>query len=205
MASPYIQSFAQLRLSGQLVTTTQDGRLKVGAGTAMMATDSGAFLSSAVLNASGAMLHAEIVGLSGVSLTATTLNATGAMLHNEIVGLSGAHNTSIAAVSTALTQSGVQIGGSINSLSGWANATFLPRGSSQSFISSLASGADSYAVSFPTGFAGKPRVNVTLEVSAVSQFTYGTNISSVTAVGFQLYLTDTLAETGALLHVEARL
>lgn len=174
-------AFSLLRLSGQLVSATPDSRLIVNGIKTLSTLDSGAFTSVAAVNAVAANLTTTGVTLGArIDTVAANLTTTG-------VSLGASINTVAASVTT---------------LSGWAAATLMTKGSEQSFINALATGADTYAVSFPTGFAAKPRVGVELEVSA--PVCYAHTIGAVTAAGFTLYLSDTLVETGCLAHVEAR-
>lgn len=170
----FVSAFSQLRISGQMVSATPDNRLVVNGVRALTVADSGAFISAAVVAQTGQQLGASINSLSGWAASATNLTATG-----------------------------VQLGASITALSGWAVATLLPKGAEQSYVTGLASGSDTYAITFPTGFAGRPRVGVQIEVS--SPVVYGYNISQVTSAGFTLYLSDTVSETGLYAHIEARL
>lgn len=181
MATPFISAFSQIRLSGAMVNSTTDSRLRVGGATTMMVSDSGAFTSAAVVQNTGQQLTVSLNSLSGWAGSAA----------------------SVTTVANNLTLTGVALGASIASLSGWTNTTFLPRGSIQSYVTGLASGSDSYNVTFPTGFASKPRVSVELEV--FTPVIYGHVVGPVTAAGFTLYLSDTIAETGVYAHVSAQL
>lgn len=191
----FTTAFSQIRLSGTNVSTA-GGRLVVGGVGVLTATDSGAFVSASLVAQTGqaAWQHGQnnALNLSGA------LASTGSTLGAQITAVQAG-----AATVTNVTSTGAQLGASIASLSGWAVATLLPKGAEQSFISGLISGSDTYAITFPTGFAGRPRVGIELEV--VVPVIYGHSISQVTSAGFTLYLSDTLAETGCAVHVEARL
>lgn len=191
----FTTAFSQIRLSGTNVSTA-GGRLVVGGVGVLTATDSGAFVSTSLVAQTG-----QAAWQAGQN---NALNLSG-----SLTSASGVLSAQIAAVqassvsASSLTATGVQLGASIASLSGWAVATLLPKGAEQSYITGLAAGSDTFNVLFPTGFAGRPRVSCDIEV--VSPILYQHNVAAVGAAGFTLYLSDTIGETGVSLHVSARL
>lgn len=198
-------AFSALRLSGQLVSATPDSRLSVNGVKTMSVNDSGAFTSSAVVQNTGQALYGYIVGLSGSSnatfATQTTTNTLTTNLTSTGVQLAATAAATYATL-TNVTSTGVQLGASITSLSGWATAVFLQKGSDLSYTTGLATGSDSFNVLLPTGFAGKPRILCDMEVSG--GFAYAHNVGLVTSSGFQLYLSDVIAEPGVIAHISAR-
>ncbi len=91
----------------------------VGAGNISVTTDGVNQIFVSGNNVGGAVTQSQLDALSGWAASATGLRSTGSILYSLIVGLSGADANTYATLLN-VTQSGVQLGAKIDSLSGWA-------------------------------------------------------------------------------------
>jgi len=177
----FTTAFSQIRLSGQNVTTAS-GRLLVAGAPTMMASDSGAFTSSAVVQNTGQALYTLLTNLSG---QANTNYATAANLTTT---------------NTNLTTTGQTLVGLIGGLSGVVN-TMVAAGSRQIFVTGIPTGSDAFYVNFPTGFGIIPKIQTTIEVT--NPILYQMVVSGRSTTGFMSLWSDIIAESGVSLHVTA--
>lgn len=126
------------------------------------------------------------LNLSGI------IETTGTSLYNLITALSGQADINYATKAQ------------LTSLSGWADARFVPTGTILSFYTGLATGFDSLYINFLNyTFASIPRVVAQLETSE-SNIGYWHIISGRSVTGFWVGFSDTILETGLGLNVIAK-
>lgn len=182
-----INSFGQIRLSGQLVTTS-GGRMQVGGANTLMVSDSGNFVGSNVLASTGqqAWTAADSNGrnlsgnmaATGAALAATAgatystianLGATGQALYSAVVGLSGQFNTN-----------------------------------QQNFNTLIPTGSGSLTVYFSPAFSVSPAsVEATMMIFSANGFGYGIWTSQITAGSYVAQFSDVVLETGNYVHTIA--
>lgn len=81
-------------------------------------------------------------------------------------------------------------------------------GKEQVFKTAIASGVDNAFISFSSNFASIPFIFNNVEISgylSTSPFIYGYNISGLTTSGYTIIFSDTISETGVILHTLAKL
>lgn len=156
---------------------------------------------SGVFNNSGAAYQIQIntnvanIAATGISLKNTSnlisgnLITTGQTLYNDIVGLSGVVDNNSANLQTT----GSNLYNYIRNFSG----------NQQSFSTGIDPiGFDNYYVGFPLGnFATTPRVFPSVEVPG--NIMYSVNITGRSTAGFYALFSDTVQESGVILHIFA--
>lgn len=139
----------------------------------------------------------NITGSDGV-----TIQVDAGLGQITVVGNSGYFQGLVDTLTTNLNTTGNNLQTNINNVSGYANATFITKTSQQVFTTSLALGADAYAINYPLAFVGSaPRVQATLEVSG--DIMYNLSIRSIGLTGYTGLLSDNISESGVRIHTFA--
>ena len=219
-----IQAFKQIRLSntlvsvsgGQLLIGSDSAVLQSQTGTLATNTSLAAtgqalyndivnfsgnlnatYSTTANLAATGSALYNDIINFSG-NLNASyasvpNLASTGTALYNDIIGLSGQAATSYSTIGN-LTQTGISLSASIATQSGFSASTYLAISSQQHFNTAIASGNDTYYISFPSSFTSIPKIYATVEVTG--NIMYAFNVIGKTVAGYTGIFSDTVQENG---------
>ena len=140
------------------------------------------------------------IQLSRERLTATGNNL---YLNGQLVG------TGIFALDSDLYNTGVSLGNSLNSLSGYADAISgvlqgqITSSDVREFITGLTSGSDQYFIGFDPSFGATPVVEITVGVTG--DYLYMANVKNRSISGFTAIMSDTIYEEGVFLNVMASL
>jgi hypothetical protein len=148
---------------------------------------------------------------TNLNLTGTTLSqnlaSTGSTLATNLASTGSTLATNLAStgstLATNLASTGSTLQTNINTLSGYANATFVAKTSNQVFTTSLTPGADAYSINYPVPFGGvtPPKVQATLEVSG--DVMYNLSVRSVGFTGYTGLLSDNVLESNVKIHTFA--
>jgi hypothetical protein len=148
---------------------------------------------------------------SNLNLTGTTLSqnlaSTGSTLASNLASTGSTLAANLAStgstLATNLASTGSTLQTNINTLSGYANATFVAKTSNQVFTTSLTPGADAYSINYPVPFGGviPPKVQATLEVAG--DVMYNLSVQSVGFTGYTGLLSDNVLESNVKIHTFA--
>jgi hypothetical protein len=148
---------------------------------------------------------------SNLNLTGTTLSqnlaSTGSTLASNLASTGSTLAANLAStgstLATNLASTGSTLQTNINTLSGYANATFVAKTSNQVFTTNLTPGADAYSINYPVPFGGvtPPKVQATLEVSG--DVMYNLSVQSVGFTGYTGLLSDNVLESNVKIHTFA--
>jgi len=138
-----------------------------------------------------------------IQLSRERLTATGNNLYvnGQLVG------TGIFALESDLYNTGVSLGASIASLSGYADSISgvlqaqILASNVREFITGLATGLDQYFIGFSPSFATIPVVELTVEVT--DEYSYMASVKNRTVSGFTASMSDVVYETGVYLNIMA--
>lgn len=153
-----------------------------------------------------------IVGNSGyfqglINNLTSDLNLTGTTLSQNLASTGATLSQNLASTGSTLSQNLASTGSTlqtnINTLSGYANATFVAKTSNQVFTTNLTPGADAYSINYPVPFGGvtPPKVQATLEVAG--DVMYNLSIQSVGFTGYTGLLSDNVLESNVKIHTFA--
>lgn len=166
----------------------------------------------------GTNLYNLVTNLSGQAnlnyATIPNLATTGTNLYNLITALSGQSNLNYATITNlastgqqswlAANNNGLNLSGNLQTTgSNLYNLVKNFSGNSQCFITGInPTGFDSYMVTYPLGaFPVVPRIQCTIEVSGGVM--YGVNITGRTTTNYWAIFSDTISESGVVLHTFA--
>jgi len=141
------------------------------------------------------------------STLASNLASTGSTLATNLASTGSTLATNLAStgstLATNLASTGSTLQTNINTLSGYANATFVAKTSNQVFTTNLTPGADAYSINYPVPFGGvtPPKVQATLEVSG--DVMYNLSVQSVGFTGYTGLLSDNVLESNVKIHTFA--
>lgn len=175
-------------LSGQSVSTATalaaTGSLLYNDLTSLSGASAATYATISALTATGSALYADLISLSGASSAA--IASSGSTLYSLILGLSGTELTP-----TNLTQTGVQLGASINALSGYGNTVFatLPNlaATGAALLADLIGLSGSSASAYATLF-NLTSTGVQLELSLNALSGSAASVATLAATGTSLYL-----------------
>jgi hypothetical protein len=153
-----------------------------------------------------------IVGNSGyfqglINTLTSDLNLTGTTLSQNLASTGATLSQNLASTGSTLSQNLASTGSTlqtnINTLSGYANATFVAKTSNQVFTTNLTPGADAYSINYPVPFGGvtPPKVQATLEVAG--DVMYNLSVQSVGFTGYTGLLSDNVLESNVKIHTFA--
>lgn len=135
----------------------------------------------------------------------TNLATTGSTLSANLYTTGNILSTNLATTGSVLRENlaatGSTLQTNINTLSGYANATYVAKSSNQVFTTSLAPGADAYAINYPLAFDSTPKIQATLEVGG--DVMYNLSINSIGTVGYTGLLSDNVLESNVKIHTFA--
>jgi hypothetical protein len=200
-------------LSGNVNITGSDGitiQVNTGTNEITIVGNSGYFQGlinnlTSDLNLTGTTLSQNLASTG--STLATNLASTGSTLATNLASTGSTLATNLAStgstLATNLASTGSTLQTNINTLSGYANATFVAKTSNQVFTTNLAPGADAYSINYPVPFGGvtPPKVQATLEVSG--DVMYNLSVQSVGFTGYTGLLSDNVLESNVKIHTFA--